>query len=333
MAESTAISWCDHTFNPWIGCTKVSVGDKGACEGCYAEVSSPSRALKVLWGDHPRHRTSASYWNQPLAWDRKAARDGVRRFVFCASLADVFDNQVDPEWRRELFDLIRATPNLVWLLLTKRPQNIVKLFADTLPPTADKRDAALRAAWPPNAAPMCTAVTQAEADRDIPYLVRAKAVLGPAFIGVSMEPLMEGVDLSQWLWTFKPCADCPCPDPAVSREGYEACCRDPELIASEIDWVITGGGTDQGAWKAPPANPAWFRDIHNQCDAVGVAFHHKQNGEWLARPELIDGGGPSVHRFPDGVWMDRVGKRAAGRLLDGVQHDARPAVSAIGVAP
>ncbi|GAB7542982.1 hypothetical protein CS8_026520 [Cupriavidus sp. 8B] len=119
MSESTKIEWTDATFNPWIGCTKVSP----ACDHCYAEVSTPARALRVTWGaKEDRHRTSAA----PLRWNAQHAEffatHGRRRRVFCASLADVFDNAVDPAWRVDLLQLIADTPNLDWLL-TKRIGN------------------------------------------------------------------------------------------------------------------------------------------------------------------------------------------------------------------
>src|SRR5262245_48892390 len=108
MGENTNIAWADHTFNPWIGCTKVSVGDRGACVNCYAEVATPVRAMHIAWGPgKPRHRTSPATWALPLKWERGAeafrAEHGRRQRVFCASLADVFDNEVDPQWRADLF--------------------------------------------------------------------------------------------------------------------------------------------------------------------------------------------------------------------------------------
>jgi protein gp37 len=126
MAENSKIEWTDHTFNPWIGCQKVSPG----CDHCYAEAMMDKRYGKVQWGPHgERKRTSETNWKLPLRW-AKAARNAERRpRVFCASLADVFDNQVPPEWRADLIDLIHATPELDWLLLTKRPENIGKMLA------------------------------------------------------------------------------------------------------------------------------------------------------------------------------------------------------------
>lgn len=127
MAENTGIEWTDRTFNPWTGCTKISPG----CDNCYAEGWS-KRSGHVKWGNHPRKRTTEAYWKAPLAWQREAEtfeqKHGRRQRIFCASLADVFDNKVDPAWRSELFELIRKTPDLDWQLLTKRPQNIEKML-------------------------------------------------------------------------------------------------------------------------------------------------------------------------------------------------------------
>jgi len=119
MAENSAISWTDHTFNPWMGCTKVSEG----CKNCYAERDFDKRRHLVEWGPgKPRVRTSEANWKKPLAWNRKAEKDGVRPRVFCASLADWLDPEVPVAWLADLLALIQETPHLDWLLLTKRPQ-------------------------------------------------------------------------------------------------------------------------------------------------------------------------------------------------------------------
>ena len=125
MSERTNIAWATSTWNPWIGCTRVGPG----CDGCYAAVSRPARVFKVAWGPgQPRHRTAMSNWKEPLAWNRKAAKTGQPWRVFCSSLADVFDNQAPAGARSDLFRLIEATPELDWLLLTKRPENIGKMI-------------------------------------------------------------------------------------------------------------------------------------------------------------------------------------------------------------
>lgn len=179
MGAVTKIEWADHTFNPWIGCTKVSP----ACDFCYAEGLMDTRYGRVRWGaGQARSRTSAANWKEPRRWDRQAAKDGTRPFVFCASLADVFDNEVDPAWRADLFDLIRETPNLVWLLLTKRIGNAVKMSqaAGGLP-----NNVALGASLP----------NQAEYDRDRLKLANAKVELNPQFTFGSFEPLLGPVIL------------------------------------------------------------------------------------------------------------------------------------------
>jgi protein gp37 len=133
MAGYSKIEWTDSTFNPWVGCTKIErAGRKpSACDFCYAEKWA-KRSGQVSWGNHPRRRTTSSYWAAPLAWNKRAldfqSKFGRRQRVFCASLADVFDNQVDPTWRSDLFDLIHSCDQLDWLLLTKRPQNIRKML-------------------------------------------------------------------------------------------------------------------------------------------------------------------------------------------------------------
>lgn len=122
MGEFSKIEWTDHTFNPWMGCQKVSPG----CDHCYAEALT-KRYGTVKWGPHgERKRTSEANWKKPLKWAKDAK--GKRPRVFCASLADVFDNQVPDAWRSDLFALIEDTPELDWLLLTKRPENIAKML-------------------------------------------------------------------------------------------------------------------------------------------------------------------------------------------------------------
>jgi protein gp37 len=130
VAENSKIEWTDHTFNPWIGCQKVSPG----CDHCYAEAMS-NRYGWTEWGPHgERKRTSEANWRKPLAWAKAARGTGKRPRVFCASLADVFDNQVPKAWRLDLFELIRQTPELVWLLLTKRPENAAKMLTHSWGP-------------------------------------------------------------------------------------------------------------------------------------------------------------------------------------------------------
>lgn len=172
MAEVSEISWTDATFNPWIGCTKVSP----ACDRCYAARDNERRGWVPGWGAGvPRRRTKT--WGDPLKWNRKAAQTGYRPRVFCASLADVFDNEVQQAWRDDLWQLLRETPNLRWILLTKRIGNAAKM---------------LPADWPfPNAGLMSTLENQTVWDRDYPKL----AALPAAWHGVSAEPLLGRIDI------------------------------------------------------------------------------------------------------------------------------------------
>lgn len=178
MAENSKIEWTDHTFNPWIGCTKVSP----ACDNCYAEAMMDARYGRAKWGaGNPRVRTSPSNWAKPRKWNRDAAVTGTRPFVFCASLADVFDNEVDEDWRADLFDLIEETPDLVWLLLTKRIGNVPKM--------------APWAGLPANVAIGATMASQSEYDRDC-YKLEDTKRLGALFTFGSFEPLLSGVRLN-----------------------------------------------------------------------------------------------------------------------------------------
>lgn len=184
MAENTKIEWADHTFNPWMGCTKVSP----ACDNCYAENLMDTRYGRVRWGaGEDRVRTSKANWGKPRQWNRAAAAAGTRPFVFCASLADVFDNEVDELWRAQLFELIAETPHLVWLLLTKRIGNVRKM-------TDPLKGCRI---LPPNAAIGATMANQDEYDRDAPKLAEVKIFADPLFTFGSFEPLLGPVILGE----------------------------------------------------------------------------------------------------------------------------------------
>ncbi|MDR3382278.1 phage Gp37/Gp68 family protein [Cupriavidus basilensis] len=331
MSENTKIEWTDATFNPWIGCTKVSP----ACDHCYAEVSTPARTLGVIWGaKESRHRTSPANWKLPLRWNAQHAEffaaHGRRRRVFCASLADVFDNQVDPAWRRDLFDLIELTPNLNWLLLTKRIGSVFRLVSDI---RSHDWLASQDNVW--LGATICN---QEEADRDIPKLLATPASV--RFL--SMEPLLGPVNLS-----------------AIDIDGHSEvyplkatrCCEDadgnaaPDLPA--LDWVIAGG--ESGA-SARPMHPDWARSLRDQCASAGVPFLFKQWGEWAPgittpagepgrfalswaadswhgdRWHILESAPRQFTTFGTTGRMTYVGKKSAGRRLDGVQHDGYPEI-------
>lgn len=380
MAENTNIEWCDHTFNPFIGCTKVSPG----CDNCYAEHLMDTRMHKVVWGPKgERVRTGEKYWRQPLKWERQAAAHqrawesfkaeypGMtdaeliakgftkprRPRVFCASLADVFDNAVPTEWRADLFGLIMKTPHLDWLLLTKRIGNVKPMLAEMV--HGSDPDLSLLDMMPlPNVWLGITVVNQEEADRDIPKLVYTPA----AVRFLSMEPLLEAVDLrciphgegemnvlkpSTWEEAIDQWRDTDEDWVAQFEDWYSVNLSDGHtgLMHPRIDWVIAGGESGPGA---RPMHPDWVRSLRDQCEATGVPFLFKQWGEWgptwaeahwylgpsmpmdpaghhsIAGTRVITG----VHadgRRHEGLWpIEKVGKKAAGRLLDGRTWDEFP---------
>ena len=301
MAENSKIEWTDHTFNPWIGCTKIS---PAGCKNCYAE------SLVLRFGDDftERRRTSEANWKLPLKWNAQAQREGRRLRVFCASLADVFDNAVPPVWRADLFKLIGDTPHLDWLLLTKRIGNVGNMIPF---------------GWqdfgcPPNVWIGATVVNQEEADRDIPKLLAVPARV--RFL--SIEPMLGPITL---------------------REVHSDVCEIDALTGdhgvlrplrgrsdAKVHWVICGG---ESSHNARPMHPDWARSLRDQCAAAGVPFLFKQWGEWIPADQAhaasqANGREPiREFRMLEGHRMHRVGKKAAGRLLDSRTHDGFPAAA------
>lgn len=349
MAENSAIEWTHHTFNPWWGCAKVSPG----CDHCYAERDAGRFTPgKTLWGvDADRRTFGDKHWNEPKKWDAKAKLYGVRYRVFCASMADVFDKNAPAGARDRLWALIKATPNLDWLILTKRIGNAKSM---------------LPADWGNGYSNVwlgASIVNQEEAHRDIPKLIDTPA----AVRFLSMEPLLGPVDLTRYLDpTGISCMDV-CPESRFvdtsAVETYKNGQSEIEPVCPHcgegaswtgyddgIDWVIVGGESGN---KARPMHPQWVRSLRDQCAAASVPFLLKQWGEWLPghhyTPELQERDSSlSQSRYlcaqltPDErsvdwqighvlageIWDDgalwRVGKKSAGRLLDGVQHDGYP---------
>ena len=270
MSENSAISWTDHTFNGWTGCTKVSPG----CANCYAE-GWAKRSGIVQWGaGKPRRRTSASNWNLPIKWNKAAEESGTRPRVFCSSLADWLDDEVPASWLFDLISLIHRTPCLDWLLLTKRPENWssrLKSAADQC--TVDPNDITDRIyAWLEGSRIWhniwigTTVDDHQRAEERIPELLKIPAKV--RFL--SCEPLLEAVDVSKWLWTKERHQYCDfCKDPA------ETPCDEGPCPWRSIHWVITGGESGPGFRTF---DPEWARSLRDQCKAAGVAFHMKQMG-------------------------------------------------------
>ena len=341
MAENTTIEWADHTFNPWEGCQKIGLG----CLHCYAETRNArfGGGVAINWGPGaPRRRTSASNWQLPIKWDRASKAKGIRYRVFCASLGDWLDNEVPIEWLVDALDVIRTTQHLDWLLLSKRIGVWRTRMQDAIA-HAMLTDRLVLAAWmadwvngkpPAHVWIGATVVNQEEADRDIPKLLAAPAV--KRFL--SMEPLLGPVELGHWIGTTK----------AIGATTF----RDENNIyrcdltgtpVDGIDWVIVGG---ESGPRARPMHPDWARSLRDQCAAAGVPYLFKQWGEWrepehgenfdtsMGRaakpPAFILSETGTVHCFEsehivNGTPVIKVGKKAAGRLLDGRTWDEVPA--------
>lgn len=234
MAEKTGISWADHTFNPWWGCTKVSPG----CKNCYA-LTLASRYGFEVWGPgKPRREFGAGHYQEPLKWDAAARRDGVRRRVFCGSMMDWADEEAPAHALERVWSLVRLTPDLDWLMLTKRPERIAELLPEDW------------GAGYPNVWLGTSVESPAYYDR-IEELMKLPA----AVRFLSLEPLLEPLDIRWALW----------------RLGSRG--REPR--PNRPDWLIVGGesGPNRRAMDI-----AWAVDLQHQAAAAGVAFWFKQIG-------------------------------------------------------
>lgn len=240
MGAKTDISWCDHTFNPWWGCVRVSpgCGMGKSVGGCYAEAFAKRTGHKVWGVQAPRRFFGDKHWGEPRAWNREAEREGVRHRVFCASMADVFEDRRDLDPQRErLWALIEETPWLDWLLLTKRPENIERL--------APERWSVV---WPRNIWMGVTAEDQKYYDLRWPIVARVPA----SVLFVSHEPAIGPLQIKA---------------AEVRRLGYSA------LVFP--NWCITGG---ESGGAPRPYDVAWARDLIRQTRDTPVAMFVKQMG-------------------------------------------------------
>lgn len=293
MSDTTHIQWTDHTFNPWWGCSRVSP----ACRFCYADRDA-SRYGFELWRRHGERRMlSENNWRKPLKWNRDAEAEGVPAKVFCASMADVFEDHPQlAEPRERLWGLIEATPWLYWQLLTKRPENVAAMA-----PWGDD--------WPVNVWLGTSVETQRWADARIPVLLDVPA--RTRFL--SAEPLLGPVDLIGDVHAGHDYDDVNgCPHALVcltcSTEDHEVEYFRREALIPGIDWVIVGG---ESGPKARPMQIEWARGLIAQCRAAGVAVFMKQTGEVYARSAGLGhrkGGEPTewpadlqVRQFPLGA--------------------------------
>lgn len=314
------------TFNVVIGCTKVSP----ACKFCYAE-RLDNRWGGKNWGPNaPRQIMSDDYWKKPLMWDKEAKAAGIQRKVFCSSMADwAEDHPALVNERAKLFALIEATPNLIWLLLTKRPENIMRFIPDE---------------WkrvPPKNVWYGTTVESPD------YMWRVDELCKvPAYLRfVSLEPLLAPVDMSPYLRSLF--LGVPIFSDRIGARGG-------------IHWVITGG--ESGAKNdIRLSSPHWFFSLRDQCKNAVVPFYFKQWGEYMSNSFSIITSEPIFREFRDkqhwinkgNTWvrkgrcigidgteckigadfdkcgypvtvMDYVGKKKAGNILDGDRYEELP---------
>lgn len=330
MARKTNIQWTHSTFSPWWGCTKVSL----ACDQCYAERDAKGQAM---WGaGQPRRYFDDKHWSAPRRWDdmaraRKAEDPSFQWRVFCASMSDVFDNEVAQEHRDRLWALIEETPNLTWMLLTKRIGNARRMIPERWSSYG----------FPENVWLGISVVTQEEADRDVPKLLSFH-VPGKRFL--SLEPLLEQVKLEGHTTLLAPgltegvdwltgqtsqYSDIFGGDAYPWRErGIETSILHKE---PHIHLVIVGGESGEGA---RPMNPEWVRSLRDECEVTGTDFMFKQWGEWAPLTGILqdedDRGALYPHHASPGLetysfgrnnMVFLVGRSKTNRLLDGNTHD------------
>lgn len=331
MAENSAIEWCDHTFNAWEGCQKVSPG----CDHCYAETRNARFAggTPVNWGPGaPRRRTSDGTWRKPHVWNKqpywqcpcgwrgteremhsrddgfgaciacprcqRGAFTSTRARVFCASLSDWLDNAAPVEWRRDLLRVIFQTSHLDWLLLSKRIGNLSRMLNEVrrLVDFQTERGFWLwLKAW--------------ENGEEAPHNVWVGATITSRDEMLRDGPKLKAVTAKVLFWSAEPLLG------------------DLGIIPGHLmpDWVIVGG--ESGA-HARPMSPQWAQSVRDQCARAGVHYMFKQWGEWI--PMLGQAEGIPVRKTtttPDGWVAGWAGKKAAGRKLDGVEHNAVPALA------
>ena len=317
MAERTKIEWTDATVNFWWGCTKVGPG----CDHCYAEAVDrrygsshwgqgvDRRKIKGATALIQRLNADHSKWDAAHAYGLLPVDCGLHRRVFIQSMSDLFDLDVDLDWFEEGWRLIEACDRLDIQIVTKRVSAVAKRLA-----------AIGRTIWPSHTGLMITVVNQEEAYRDVPRLIALKRGFNIPWVGLSIEPMLGSIVLTPWL--------------------------------ADLDWIITGGESGSHARGAVRSG---FRSVRDQCATFGVAYLHKQNGEFIDADEwmlhLTRGGANQAYgidynpAFPlnfaeaerlaayagfpfehqsDGSTLIRVGKRYAGRLLYGVEHNAFP---------
>ena len=309
MADKTKIEWTEATWNPVTGCTKVSQG----CKHCYAEREWP-RLTKLVPAYAGRAfsdvRCHPERLEQPLRWKKP-------RRIFVNSMSDLFHEDVPVDFIEQVFDMMKRCPQHTFQILTKRAGRMQFILWSELD-------------WEPlpNVWLGVSVEDQATADERIPLLLDTPA----AVRWISAEPLLNDLDIRWWL------------QEKMLRPGVmNGAAYINSHMDNRLDWVVVGG---ESGPKARPMHPDWARSLRDQCAAAGVPFLFKQWGEWAPASNLqkdtrlpfsrwgwmpSEGGDPILRfvqfkeRPANHELMGRVGKKLAGRLLDGLLHDESPA--------
>lgn len=328
MAENTHISWADSTFNPWIGCTAVGPG----CDHCYAELYGNRWGIK--WGDqYPRRRTAYAYWQLPDRWQAGAkkffADRGHRQRVFAASLADIFDKCAPEGALRDFWAKVHDTPDLDWMIVTKRSGRILKSLPENWGPRYS------------NVIMIVTVCNQAEFDRDVPRLLALKLLFPWLRIALSIEPMLGAIDIS----AVRPGTCVICKGSGLDRDGdYSSggICANCKGKGSDelnpgLDLIICGGESQQleGTRDLVPLRLKWVRDLRDQCAELSIPFHFKQWGAYIPADqttrEMMARISDAIVAQPYRHKVDRIdygqehylklGAQFTGRRLDGVEHN------------
>ncbi len=309
------IEWTERTWNPIIGCSKVSEG----CANCYAETMATRLSCNPKAPIEYQSVITNKKWNGTTELVRSALEIPLKRkkptIYFVGSMTDLFHESVKTEWLDKVFWIMGMCSQHRFILLTKRPDLMQAYLNDAKPHLIESR---FRFPFP-NIILGVTAENQEQANIRVPVLLNTPA----AARFVSIEPMLGAVDLQRI-------------QPAGKNyyirylEGLS--CDNIDLYVEEkIDWVICGG---ESGPNARPMHPDWARSLRDQCKEASIPFFFKQWGEWAADGQVLSNGktlnaSPITEKwdiFEDGQRIYRVGKKAAGNLLDGQEYSELPAI-------
>lgn len=309
------ISWTEYVWNPVVGCSRIAHG----CMHCYAETMTRRLAAmgrmeykNLLTSDHRwngRVRCLEQRLDDPLQW-RKPRR------IFVCSMGDLFHNVVTVDFIASVYARMEKCSQHIFIVLTKRAERAAILLQSDGPLywMLERIHHLDDIVWPlPNVWHLGSVSTQADANEIISHVLDTPA----AIRGVSLEPLLGPVDLTRIKWAKIP----------IDPDNYRFSAPAPDEYNKAkigLDWVIVGGESGPGA---RPMHPDWARSIRDQCQDAGVAFYFKQWGEWTSEFPQERSLAHIQEAYRDGQSYWRVGKKAAGRLLDGQLWDEYPETS------